>query len=93
MLLDFREFSENGHREGHTFIVTVNEITFMCILSSFPALLTWVWEHCILIIAAVMVIASMGMLPLTFQNRHIVFTVSSLRNNYSGNIVGQDQEF
>lgn len=40
-----------------------------------------------------MVIASMGMLPLTFQNRHIVFTVSSLRNNYSGNIVGQDQEF
>lgn len=57
----------------------------------FPSVTDLAAEQCITIMAAVMVIVSMSRLLLTFQNHQMAFTVSFFRNNYSGNIMGQDQ--
>lgn len=67
-----------GAQERPYFYYECKWITFTCVPSSFTALLTWVWEHCIIIIAAALSIGSMGRIPLTFQ-KHITFTVSSLQ--------------
>jgi len=96
---------ENWCGKSHTFLTSVNKITFMCIPTSFTVYpphhycsthflhFNEAWQRFVSTTASVMVVTSMENLPLLYFLRiscYICYLFPII--NYSRNTVGQDQE-
>jgi len=92
MPLGIHKCHKNQHGEHYTFLIRINEITFMSTANTIVCVFS---SPLPLHVTSVMLITSrLGYHYSVFQNHHITFTILFFsENNHFGNTADQDQQF
>ena len=92
MPLDIHKCHKNQHGERYTFLICINEITFISMANTLVCVFS---SPLPLHVTSVMLITSrLGYHYSVFQNHHTTFVILFFsENNHPGNTVDQNQKF
>jgi len=94
MSLGIRKCHKNQHGEHYTFLICINEITFMSTANTLVCVCVFSSPLPLCVTSVMLITNRLGYHYSVFQNHHITFTILFFsENNHFGNTVDQDQQF